>query len=289
MATKQITVEVEHITPEVAIDMLGHNTHNRRVRDSLVYKLANAMRRGEWVLNGETIKVRRDGVVIDGQHRLLAVIESGLPINTYVVRGLDDMAQQTVDIGQTRAAKDVLALEGYGNRSALLAATLRYLRMIETNEIRSSNAGSVTRAGARNARFVTGVYSPQELMETLLNYPYIYDSITKADAIVRPLRGSQSQYAALHAWFSTIDSPAADEFFDMVGTGLGLTATSPVYLLRKWMETRTVKDTRRVYTQSRIKRLYVHAMFVLAWNAWRDGKHPKNLSWKTTSDLPVPH
>lgn len=46
------------------------------------------MKTGRWVLNGETICFDSNGVLRDGHHRLLAIIESGVTIEVLVVRGV---------------------------------------------------------------------------------------------------------------------------------------------------------------------------------------------------------
>ena len=46
------------------------------------------MRKGLWVLNGETVCFDANGALMDGHHRLLAIIESGITIEVLVVRGV---------------------------------------------------------------------------------------------------------------------------------------------------------------------------------------------------------
>jgi hypothetical protein len=75
--------------------------------------------RGEWDLNGQTIKVSVDGALLDGQHRLEAVVHSGVTISSVVVRGLSPAARDTIDTGRRRRLADVLAIEGYPDAIAL--------------------------------------------------------------------------------------------------------------------------------------------------------------------------
>src|ERR1700761_996246 len=94
------SAEVERLSPKSAKALLKGNVHNRNLRKARVSSLAEAMKRGEWELNGESIKVAEDGSLLDGQHRLQAVVESGKSIQVLVVRNLPSDAQDTVDTGR---------------------------------------------------------------------------------------------------------------------------------------------------------------------------------------------
>ena len=47
------------------------------------------MQDGKWRLNGKTICFDSTGRLLNGQHRLSAVVRSGVTLTTVVVRGLD--------------------------------------------------------------------------------------------------------------------------------------------------------------------------------------------------------
>ncbi|KAF7277615.1 hypothetical protein GWI33_002970, partial [Rhynchophorus ferrugineus] len=84
----QIAAQVETITPDLARQYLAFNTHNRNVRSYRVKGYAADMRDGRWTLNGEAIKFSADGTLLDGQHRLQAVIEADVAVQMLVVRGV---------------------------------------------------------------------------------------------------------------------------------------------------------------------------------------------------------
>lgn len=119
---EKITAKVETITPEIAKTMLGENVNNRRISRDNVNLFAREIRNGEWRFNGEAIKFGKDGRLLDGQHRLLAVIAADKPLTTLVIRGLEDETQQTMDSGKTRTLGDVLTLRGE-KKSTQLAAS----------------------------------------------------------------------------------------------------------------------------------------------------------------------
>lgn len=78
-------VTIEKITPERASEMLEGNTANfRNVDQKRVRLYAAEMSKGEWQVTGDTIKINPEGVLLDGQHRLMAVVRSGIAIETAV-------------------------------------------------------------------------------------------------------------------------------------------------------------------------------------------------------------
>jgi len=98
------------ITPEVAARLLEFNKDNRPIRDSHVRRLARIMEAGRWRLNGRTIIIAKSRDVLDGQHRLWAVVESGVSIYSYVVEGVDSEVFDTIDTAQqTRTFGDTVA------------------------------------------------------------------------------------------------------------------------------------------------------------------------------------
>lgn len=112
--------QVEKITPEIARQFLAKNLSNRPLRKtSTVAVFAAAMKRGEWVLNGDAIRFSSDGILLDGQHRLEAVVKSGATIYSLVVYGLPPSTFDTIDRGRPRTTGDMLAIRGEKNYTAL--------------------------------------------------------------------------------------------------------------------------------------------------------------------------
>jgi hypothetical protein len=119
------SISVETVTPEMAKKYLALNGKNRPLGKSTLDTYAGAMRRGEWMLNGESIKFSSSGRLLDGQHRLTAVARSGVAIRTYVARDVPERAFQTLDAGKKRLGSDALAILGEKN-TAFLATAARW-------------------------------------------------------------------------------------------------------------------------------------------------------------------
>lgn len=99
------------ITPDVARDFLQWNTRNLPVRPSVVDFYASEMSAGRWALTHQGIAFGEiDGikVLIDGQHRLLACVQSGVTIEAWVTWDAPIATQVLVDKGRIRSVADEL-------------------------------------------------------------------------------------------------------------------------------------------------------------------------------------
>ena len=100
---KSVVGCVEVLSPTDCASMLEKNEHNRPLRAVNVTYFAKQMENGKWELNGEPIIIARNGDIMDGQHRLWACIECGIPLTVYVVRGVDMDTFHTLDTGSKRS------------------------------------------------------------------------------------------------------------------------------------------------------------------------------------------
>ena len=103
--------KVETITPQRALDILQNNAKNRNLDKSLVMHFANQMKDGGWRLTGQGISLADDGTLIDGQHRLAAIVKCRQPQKFIVTYGLNyNEVYPVYDTGKVRTAKDVLSI-----------------------------------------------------------------------------------------------------------------------------------------------------------------------------------
>jgi hypothetical protein len=101
------------VTPAMAMDWLDNaNTSNRKVSDAHVQRLARDMASGEWKLTHEGIAFDPSGILLDGQHRLWAVVMSETPVEMHVWRNVTREALMAIDCGKSRSLCDVLRLGG---------------------------------------------------------------------------------------------------------------------------------------------------------------------------------
>lgn len=98
------------VTPELATNFLATNvTFNRRRDPKKVKEWSDKMRRGAWARTGATLDFDIEGHLINGQHRLQAIIDTGLPQMFVIVRDLPLEAFDNTDIGSVRSSAVVFA------------------------------------------------------------------------------------------------------------------------------------------------------------------------------------
>lgn len=106
------TVSIELITPLSAKLFLMHNTANRSLRSLAVSEYTSEMKSGAWMLGCDAIGFDTDGVLINGQHRLNAVIKSGVACEFIVARNLPTKTKDALDIGKRRMLHERLTIAG---------------------------------------------------------------------------------------------------------------------------------------------------------------------------------
>lgn len=243
--------EVVTITPEYAEYLLGQNTRNRKISPSNLNTVISALKRGEWKLNGEAIKVAHDGVILDGQHRLLAVVRTGIPIRTLLITGLAADTQQTMDTGKARSLSDVLGLRGYKN-SPSVAATVAAVIRSEDYSLRTS-VGVTTGYPVTVPQAIARLEAEPSLLD-LAAFSRRYAPIGMAGRVA-----AVSYYA-----FSKIDQDDTDHFFDKLLSGEGLDRGNPILTLRNaLLSLRTERGSKN--------QTYVLAITIKAWNKFRAG------------------
>lgn len=118
-------VTIEQITPEWASELLEKNTANfRNAQKQRVELYATEMSRGKWQATGDTIKLNPHGVLLDGQHRLLAVVQSGVTIETAVAWDVTTDSLP-IDRGKPRSIRQYCKHRGI-KYATNLAATARW-------------------------------------------------------------------------------------------------------------------------------------------------------------------
>lgn len=137
-ATKTNGVKVEQriITPEMADQLLTHNRNNRPISDQHVRRITEQIIAGKWKMNGDTIKISDTKNVLDGQHRLWAIVYAKTPVESLVVEGIPEDSFDTMDtIRRGRSGADVIALQGASVGRGTVAGALMWLLRIQRGTV----------------------------------------------------------------------------------------------------------------------------------------------------------
>lgn len=118
-----VKVRWETIDPDRARSLRDqHNPNNRPLRAHAARILADDMEREDWKINGDTLRFDENGDLLDGQHRLDAVVRSGKAQTFLIVEGLKRRTvMPTIDRGDKRSPGHILAMDGFSNATAAAA------------------------------------------------------------------------------------------------------------------------------------------------------------------------
>jgi hypothetical protein len=262
----KLQCRIVDVTPQMAQTILAGNVRNRPVRPAYIKRLAEAMTRGEWTMNGEPVQVAHDGTLLNGQHRLSAVVHSGITIPMLLVSGLPVEALRTVDTGTRRTLSDVLALRGETDTTNL-AAALGLLHRY--------------RRGSRMDQAGPTAPTAQEALLLLDRELGLRDALRTARRLHRRNHVRQSVMAVLSYLFDESDPGEGTRFFEVL-CDPDDDPRSPVRALQSVLASEREDRTYRLPAHS------LCAMTIKAFNAWRDDTPIAVLSFKPGGRRPEP-
>lgn len=237
-----LSTQVLKINPDVASKMLQANINNRPLSSATIDAYAYSMKRGEWMLNGETMTFSEGGRLIDGQHRLHAVIKSGVEIDALVVTGADERAFETHGQTRRRSNSDVLAISGEKNYTVLAAAARFYVAY---------------KQGMHSAESRT-ISAPQ-VLACIEKHPELRYWATRFSGSKNVSKMSSALVAYLTVASELYGVDKLDKFFDKLHTGTNLAQGDPALLLRERLLNQGVaKLTRTVAQAFMVKAINAH-------------------------------
>lgn len=248
-----MNITQEIITPEQAIDLLGYNSQNRNVRPDVVNRYARDMLANEWTPDS-VIKIDEKGILVDGQHRLFAVIEADIPMTFIIVRDVTEEARWTVDTGLKRSFHDMLSMQGERNTTDL-ATIVRVHWQYHYDQLIANTTPTIN-----------------ELMVHLQNNPGLRDATKFGRSLQHIFRVSAGPVGAALYEFIQRDAGMASSFVAHIRTDVHLATDDPTLAWRRWAgNLKTAGDADKITT---------FAITIKAWNAFVNGKGLRVLHWR---------
>lgn len=255
-------VRREFVTPEKAEAYLKLNTINRVISSERVAIYSEDMMRGRWNYGHDDAPVGDlmfdcDGILLDGGHRLAAVIQSKKGQWFMVKRDMPLENALLVDHGKPKSLNDCLRMYCKIKKQPVppsLAAFAGALRCVVHHE----QAPGRQHSGGSGLPFSMWLDFFKKNRATLAPF------VTKATM----LRHLMSHPSAAGLWylFAQKDPALADDFFGKLKTGQGIQKGEPVGILRQRLISERAKKP-----VERVKQYGVSEWVIRAWNATRDG------------------
>jgi hypothetical protein len=223
------------VTSTMAKEWLRHNVGNRPLRRATVEVYLAEMKAGRWRQSTDAIGINTKGELVNGQHRLTAVMQSGVACWFSVSFDVEDGAKEVIDVGCARTVSDTLKMLYGVERARMITGAIRQLDDFVHN---------------RRLKLFVG-----HAVERLERYEPAFRWVTKALPAKRAISSSPVVAALVYAHRT---APAeVEEFTTGLVSGLDLRAGSPIWVLRE----RLNKHGNGQYREGK------HEMFLLVLDA----------------------
>lgn len=142
---KRAKTTFEFVTPEIAAKMLEANTGNYRpASESTTRRYVTDIESGLWTYTTASVSFTESGVLIDGQHRLGAIVQSGVGLWLFVMRGLPEelLSDPNQDKGKMRKVATFICRNGCKHATTVSGALRCLYRIADgRSTIRSGRTG----------------------------------------------------------------------------------------------------------------------------------------------------
>ena len=261
---------VQTVTPKKAAEYLERNTANRPLSQRTVREFAQAICRGEWRVTHQGIAFDTTGALVDGQHRLAAIIEADTPVEMTVFTDVPVGAFDVLDTGKRRNAADALAIEGEKS-AVMLAAMVRTVWLYEHRPEMNWSGGD---AGVTN----------YQIVQTLEQHPKLRDFVAVGEQIAAATGMIKSAAGAASYLVTAASTRDLAPWFDGIIEGTGLAKGDPRLIFRRVMFAHTRKQAGQVLRR-RESREHV-TLYLKAFNAWITGTPLTKLKYVPREPVP---
>lgn len=242
-------LEFQTITPQQARDLLAnHNPSNRRLDSGHATFLAQEMERGTFRPdNGDSIRIDTNGNVLDGQHRLAAIVRVGKPVTMLIAKDVDRDTFATIDTGKRRTVQDIVGIDFAMLGLVAPKGTPHAARLLIEYESKFALGASAVNTGARR------VIASVDAVLSMCKRDGFMDAVQRAVKISKKMKIVQTAPVAVALLACERDNkPACDLYFHRLQTMEGLQAGAPEHSVDRALRTWKVSGSaaqRSVYGQ----------------------------------------
>ena len=222
-ACMYVDLSFELITPEIAKQMLEHNTSNyRKLTEAQVVRYIKDLVSNLWTHTTATIAFTESGVLVDGQHRLHAIARSGKSVWMFIMRNLpeefaDDPNQ---DKGKMRSVGVYLNKLGVKNATtAASAIRICYRLAVGASATRNGNSNLTDSQVLKCVNYMPGLF-----------FDWV-DAVSAAGSLKKVFATSVS--AAFFYLAACHNEAAAQAFFDVYSKRTDESSCHPANTLRE--------------------------------------------------------
>lgn len=265
-----VETRVVIFTPGLAKKLLNdYNLANRPLSKAHVDFLIRELNNGNWVFNADPIRFDENGLMIDGQHRLHLIVESGRSLAFFVITGLGADVFKSIDSGKKRSGSDVFSIDNISNATQA-AAVVKFIYAFNNGKY-SENRASIRTLSNSDALQYYYDYDADKIQEAIRFYGKL---ASQNRAIMTP-----SLICGFYYLLTEIDQEKGFDFMEKLCSGANLDGNSPINALRN----KIIRS--KIDKNYKIGNLELLQNITYAWQKYLDGKACKTL--KIPSDFEI--
>ena len=230
-----MTMTYELITPEMASGLLESNNENRKLSKGTVQAYMNDILAGNWdETTGAAISIDENGVLRDGQHRLAAIVESGVAIHMWVCRNVS--RDGIYDNNRKRSNADQISI----------------MRSDFDNIYKSTRYISVARAliiNAENNWFSRRTVTPKEIIDFTEKHKEDLDGffLNVPQSTVPKISLAVVHLSLFMAYMDGVDISDIIDFYDVLCTGMSTRPEEfPIIAYRNYLKDAPAVNTTHI-------------------------------------------
>lgn len=269
-----VKTALETIGPKEAERYLSRNVHNRPLRSRAVEKFAATMKEGRWQLTHQGVAMSESNVLLDGQHKLAAILRAGVSVPMFVTTGLPDSTFSVIDVGTRRTVSDTLQTAGFPNYSNL-AAALRVLYIFEQMPDTLMWQGGKT------------VVSNDVILDMAEKHSEADEWILAGMRVSKAIHTPPAAMCGALLILAQFAPPKkVHEFAKGLAEGENLAAGNPILVCRNWLLRRRLLAAGRRGAEYDMRTSV--GILVKAWNRWNEGETVQKIRFAYNEPFPIP-
>lgn len=280
---ERVFIEVG-IGPVEARSLLTANTRNRPLKPTVVATYAHTMQAQHWGECPEPLAFDWDGVLIDGAHRLHAIIRSGTRQTFVIATGYSPNTFKHLGKGSPRSLADDVALMGIPNYKLVSTLARRLAAYAKAGQM---SRGIIAYGKNTSTPGTSGFADSVDHLDVASKYKPIEESARFGNSFRHKGANRELLHRSVLALLHSLYAPwysGTEAFLTRVVTGLGLEEGDPAYALRARLEMNIAMPIK-----DRMHAADLAGYGIIAANADADKRKLKRLSWPRTEGYPQPN
>lgn len=244
--------------------LMETNEDNRNLKRGVIDKINRDLINERYYLNGETIAISKTGKLLNGQHRLTSIIETGIPIRTWLIIGVPDEYKTTYDQGTAKTIADFLRMDRVASSKDVAIIIKLILNFKPGDEVTNKDLAERRR-------------SKQDMLEAYEQFekPIQYALQTYGKTNWSKTHRAISSVSASHVLISReVPESIVDTFFsNLTGSGGDIRPGDPILWTRSKFSQLLNPRINKFESSSE----YKSQIILKTWNAWIRKKRVQQL------------